>query len=208
MWWTSSGERTLEGDEARVFADALWDLLDESNLNEFDDYHLGVKAFDGLTFGQKVSVLSIVGNGLLRKDVPRVELTAALEGGIAAVLEHLKIMIILEIDEPEFGGNARELVVAARQEAEGEDITAPTCDNLEKWVIEVECLAEDILWDADYDDADLYLDQPPEKGELLKHMARIPDNYFLAIPDDLREEEIAEKLAELRKLCRVIVEAP
>jgi hypothetical protein len=163
-----------------------------------------IRAFDQLTYGQKVSVLSIVGNGLLRKDVPRVELTAVLEGGIAAVLEHLKIMIIIEIDESDLGTNWRKLVVAARQEAEGEDIPPVTCEDSKEWDIEVECLAEDILWDADYDDADIYIDQ----AEWLKSMARISDNYFLAIADDLNEEQIDEKLVDLRKLCSTIVEAP
>ena len=207
MWWTSCGERTLEGAEAKVFAEALWDMLDESNLSEFDDYDLGIHAFDGLTYGQKVSVLSIVGNGLLRKDVPRAELTAVLEGAIATVFEHLKNMIIIEIDMPELGTNWRELVVAARKEAEGEEIPPPTCNNPDEWEIEVNSLAEDVLWDADYDDADIYLDQPPEKAEWLKGMARIPDNYFLAIADDLNEEQITEKLNDLRKLCCAIVEA-
>jgi len=207
MWWTSCGERTLEGAEAKVFAEALWDLLEESNLSESDDYDLGINSFDRLTYGQKVSVLSIIGNGLLRKDIPRVDLTAVLEGAIAALFEHLKNLIIIEIDMPELGTNWRELVVAARKEVEGEEIPAPTCNDPEEWQIEVESLADDILWDADYDDADLYLDQPPEKAEWLKSMTRIPDNYYLAVADDLKEEEIAEKLADLTKLCRAIVEA-
>ena len=39
-------------------------------------------------------------------------------------------------------------------EAEGEDIPPVTCEDSKEWDIEVECLAEDILWDADYDDAE------------------------------------------------------
>jgi hypothetical protein len=207
MWWTSCGERTLEGAEAKVFAEALWDIVDEADLTEFDDYDLGVSAFDRLTYGQKVSILSIVGKGLLRKDVPRVELTATLEAAIAVVFEHVKHRIIIEIDEPDLGSNWREMVVAARKEAEGEGIPPPTCEDPDEWEIEVESLADDVLWDADYDDADLYLDQPPEKAEWMKGMARIPDNYYLAIADDLKEKEITDELAELRKLCRAIVEA-
>ena len=207
MWRTSCGERTLEGAEANVFAEALWSLLDEVSLSESDDCELGVSAFDGLTYGQKVSVLSIVGKGLLRKDVPPVDLTAVLEGGIAVVFEHLRNMITVEIDMPGLGTNWRELAVAARREMEAEEIPAPTCGDLEEWDIEIEELADCVLWDADYDDADLYLDQPPEKSEWLKSMARIPDNYYLAIADDLSEEDIEKKLAELRNLCRSIVEA-
>ena len=40
------GERRLEGAEAKVFGEALWDLLDEANLSQFDDYDTGVKVFD------------------------------------------------------------------------------------------------------------------------------------------------------------------
>ncbi|MHC4740480.1 MAG: hypothetical protein ACYS8Z_01075 [Planctomycetota bacterium] len=65
-----------------------------------------------------------------------------------------------------------------------------SCKNVKEWEIEIDCLAENILWDADYDDADIYIDQPPEKSQWLRHMARISDNYFLAIADDLREDEI------------------
>jgi hypothetical protein len=207
MWRTSCGERTLEGAEARVFAEALWSLLDEASLSESDDCELGVSAFDSLTYGQKVSVLSTVGNGLLRKDVSPVELTAVLEGGIAAIFEHLRNMMAVEIDMPELRSNWRQLVVAARREMEGEEIPDPTCDDLDEWDIETQELADCILWDADYDDADLYVDQPHEKSESLKSMAGIGDSYYLAIADDLSEEDIEKKLAELRKFCRSTVEA-
>jgi hypothetical protein len=206
MWRTSCGERTLEDAEARVFAEVLWNLLDEAYLGGSDDYDLGVNAFDSLTYGQKVSVLSIVGNGLLRKDVPPIELMAVWEGGIAAVFEHLRSLIAVEIDEPELGSNWRELVVAARREMEREEILDPTCDDLDEWDIEIQELEYCILWDVDYDDADLYLDQPPEESESLRSMAGISDSYYLGIADDLNDEAIQEKLTQLRKLCRSIVE--
>ena len=40
MWRTSSGERTLKGAEAKVFAEALWEFIDETNLGPDDDYVL------------------------------------------------------------------------------------------------------------------------------------------------------------------------
>jgi len=43
MWRTQYGERTLEGAEAKVFAEALLNLLDEVTLCDFDDYELGMK---------------------------------------------------------------------------------------------------------------------------------------------------------------------
>ena len=54
--------------------------------------------------------MAIIGNGLLRKEIPPVCLTAVLEGAIAAVFEHLKNEIALEIDTPEFGTSWRKLV--------------------------------------------------------------------------------------------------
>jgi len=95
MWRTQYGDRILEGTEAKVFAEALLNLLDEVTLCDFDDYELGIECFDSLTYGQKISVLATIGNGLFRKDVKPVELTAVLEAGIAAVFEHLKNKIII-----------------------------------------------------------------------------------------------------------------
>ncbi len=69
MWRTQYGDRTPGEAEAIVFAESLLNLLDEVTLCDFDDYELGIKCFDTLTFGQKISVLTTIGNGLFRKDV-------------------------------------------------------------------------------------------------------------------------------------------
>lgn len=89
----------------------------------------------------------IIGNGLLRKGVPIVRLTAVLEGAIVAVFEHLKNKFALEIDAPEVCTSLREFAVAARTEMEAEEIPEPTCDDLGEWETEVAGLAEAILWD-------------------------------------------------------------
>ena len=207
MWRTENEERILEGVEAKLFAETLLSLLDEPFLNELDEYPLGIKAFDNLTYGQKIYALSIIANGLLRKDVPVVELTAVLEGTIAAVFEHLKNLLILETDEEGFGTDWRKMVVAVRKEAEGEEIPLPTCRDMEEWDIEVEQIIYGILSDRDFDYDDIYTDHTPEKSKWLRHLARIPENYFMAIADDLKEDEIEVKRTELRKLCREVVGA-
>ncbi len=69
MWRTQYGDRTLAVAEAIVFAESLLNLPDEATLCDFDDYELGIKCFDTLTFGQKISALTTIGNGLFRKDV-------------------------------------------------------------------------------------------------------------------------------------------
>jgi hypothetical protein len=184
MWHTSHGGRTLCGAEARLFAKALLSLLDEAHTDQLYDYDLDLPCFDNLTYGQKVSVLSIIGNGLLRDDVPVVPLTAVLEGGIAAVFQHLRNSVRVEIDMPELGTSWREKIGTTLREMEGEDVPVPTCEDEDEWDIGILELSDTILWDADYEDGDLYLDRPPEEaGELRKEM-RIPDDYFAAVADD------------------------
>ena len=201
MWWTNSGERTLRGAEARLFAEVLLDLLDEVNLNDQDDYAVGIGVFDRLTYGQKISVLSVVGNGLLTEDVPTVKLSAVWEGAIAAVYEHLKISIAVEIEEPEFGTDWRKQVVWVRKEQDGEEIPSPSCEDLEEWDLEIESLKNTILWDADYEDEDLFVDDSPERAEMLKRLAGIRSDYYAEIAEDLKTEEIDERLEQIRKLC-------
>ncbi|MDI6451743.1 hypothetical protein [Anaerobaca lacustris] len=160
MWRTSCGDRILHGAEARLFAEALLSLLDEAHTDQLYDYDLGLSCFDNLTYGQKISVLAIVGNGLLREDVPAVPLTAVLEGAIAAVFEHLRDSVTFELDEPDIGTTWRQLIVAARREMEGEDIPEPTCDDPEEWDIEIQELSDCALWDVDYEFDDLFMDGP------------------------------------------------
>ena len=209
MWRTSSGIRTLTGAEALLFASSLLDLIENAkDANDCgEDYQLGISPYDNLTYGQRVSVLTTIGNCLLSEEVPPVELTAVLEGTIATIFQHLKNCIQFEIDESEIGTTWRELVVTVRKEMEGEEIPDPTCIDFEEWDIEVECIADCILWDADYSDDKLYMDGEPEKAQYLMQMARISDNYFMAIADDLRDDKIEDKVKELRGFCcRVIKE--
>ena len=79
MWRTSCGNRILKSAEARLLAEALLSLLDEAVYDQWEDYKLGIEAFDNLTYGQKISVLSTIAEGLFRKDVKPVSLTAVLE---------------------------------------------------------------------------------------------------------------------------------
>jgi len=205
MWRTSSGDRILQGSEAKLFAEILWDLIDESNLSDHD-YSLGIHLFDRLTYGQKISALSIIGKGLLLPDVPPVPLTAVREGSIAVIYHHLKNCIMVEIEEPELGSIWRKKVVLARKECEGEEIPSSECRDMEEWEIEVDSLEDFILWDADYQDEDIFVDDLPEKADMMKKMMGVSKEYYTDIMDDLIEDEIEVKLEELRELCRSIVD--
>ena len=43
MWHTDCGDRTLEGTEARLFAETLWDFVSELEVDE-GDYDVGLGA--------------------------------------------------------------------------------------------------------------------------------------------------------------------
>ncbi len=197
--------QTLEGAEARLFAEALWDFVSELEVDE-GDYDVGLEVFDRLTYGQKVSLLSIIGSGLLKPDIPMRKLTAAVESAIAAVFDHLKIVVNIEIDEPEIKSNWRKMILAARREVGAEELPKEDCKDEQEWFIEIEELSYLILWDADYEDEDLYIDRPPEEAQRLKDFMRMRDDYFLEIPEDLKPKQIKAELSELKKLCQSICE--
>jgi hypothetical protein len=69
----------------------------------------------------------------------------------------------------------------------------------------VEKLSDTILWDTNYEDAKLYMDFPPEKSKDLREQAGIPDDYFMAIADDLSYDEAKAQIIELSKLCDSII---
>jgi hypothetical protein len=118
-------------------------------------------------------------------------------------------MVSLELDEPDLGTFWRGMVVAARAEMEAQNIPESGCDDRDEWDIEIQEVSDCILWDADYEDHDLYLDRPPDEAEVLREDMRISDDYYLAIPYDPRDQQIQDTLREIRQLCcSVLGEAP
>ena len=80
-----------------------------------------------------------------------------------------------------------------------------TCTELDDWEAEVAGLVETILWSLDYDDSRLYIDFSPEKSEQLRDWAGIPEDYFMAIADDLTDEQAQVKIKELKALCQSVM---
>jgi hypothetical protein len=134
------------------------------------------------------------------------KLTAPVESAIAAVFDFLKILVSLEIDEPEIKSNWRKMILAARREVGAEELPKEDCKDYQEWLIEIEELSYLILWDYDFEDEDLYIDKPPEEAQRLKDLMRMRDDYFLEIPEDLKPKEIETRLSELKTLCRSICE--
>jgi hypothetical protein len=61
VWRTNNGDRTLEGTEARLFADAVWDFVQELEISE-GDYDVDLPVFDRLTYGQKGLIIRFPSN--------------------------------------------------------------------------------------------------------------------------------------------------
>jgi hypothetical protein len=205
MWHTNTGDRTLEGAEARLFAAALWDcatILEESE----GDCYLGPPVFDRMTYGQKATVLSIIGKGLLDPNESICPLTAAVESAIAVVFEYIKAEVASEIEVPETKSDWRQMMLAALRQSGAENLPGEDCRDEDEWLIVAEELAGLILWDYDFEDEDLYIDMPPEESSRLKEFMRIKDDYFVEMPNDLKEKDIKAQMTELKSLCRSVCE--
>lgn len=98
------------------------------------------------------------------------------------------------------------MVLAVRRQSDAEDLPDEDCEDEEEWSFQIEELSYLILWDHDFEDEDLYLDNPPEEAWVLKSFMDIDDDYFLDIPDDLKLKEIETTLAKLKALCRSVCE--
>jgi hypothetical protein len=201
MWNTSKGKRTLKGAEAALFSEGLLTLIDDSSNWDFEDYPMGIKAYDTLTPGQQVSALWSIAYGLLKDDVKPIKHTAALEGAIATVFRQIEDRLEVELDDTGSGFEWRKLVNAARKAAGAEDLLSLDCADLDAWQFEIEQLEDNILWDNDFDTNELAMDLPPEQAEPFREIMGIPDDYALTLPEDLDPKQMEATLAEIRKLC-------
>ena len=80
-----------------------------------------------------------------------------------------------------------------------------TCRERSERDCEIQELSDCILWDADYECGDLFLDQLPEHAEFMHRELRIPEGYFTPIAEDLTDEQAQDRVAEIRKLCVAVV---
>jgi len=210
-WHTQYGQRILEGHEAaliRASLSTIADQLDEDlNLSNDDvPWDYGVRVFDALPLNSKFALLAEVGWALLRPTETCPRLTAVSEGTVAALFANVEQSIEMEIDmseEGEVGFTTWRRLTLAVFEAGGDtdDLPDVYCEDMSEWSVLVECLADRVLWDADYGDADRFLDMPPEFAREMRDMFGIDEDYYLVIPPDPRDEELPAIRAKIRELC-------
>ena len=75
--------------------------------------------------------------------------------------------------------------------------------HVHEWEDQVDALSDRVLWDADWDTGDVFLDMEPEAGRALKELADIDEDYYTDIPPDPLEEELGSAYATLRELAGV-----
>jgi len=201
MWHTERGDRVLEDTEAKVFAGSLLDMI-QAGLSDDSEFSAGIPVFDSLTYPQKIAVLHHVAHALFRQDVPMPELTAVLEGAVAAVFQNLQWLVEEEI-QTAAGGETflRKLISQACRNLEVEEVPRPSCDDPDEWSFCVECLHDAVLWDTDYLGEGNFVDLPPERSRALKAEMGVTDEYFLSLAPELPSGEVDPVLADLEALC-------
>ncbi len=203
MWRTPEGNRTLSGVEAEVFLEGLRSLTAELR-DQRDDHESDVPAFDALSFGQRVSTLQDVSNGLLRSDVPIAVHTAANEAAIYAIYRQLHRMVVDELMVSDEGEeeclDVRGMLTRAASTMRLEGAPSSDCTDDAEWDALIETLSDRVLWDRDFEGGNLFLDspRPPRSAEDDEIQQLVP--YYAAIPQDPSDAQAEHILSDLMGL--------
>ena len=213
MWETSQGVRTLEGTEAFLVRELVCYLLDQILVGiDIDEPHrTDVPVFDSLQPTQQLVMLHEIATGLLDPHSSPVSLSAINEGTIYAVFCELRSLIEVEIDIERLDGTEDRTLRTAAIEAwlqnhrwesdEADDeIPKPDSTDMDHWAWFVELIADEILWDRDFDMDGILGDIPPEKADLLKAHLGIQRNYYAMVAPDVLEVQIDEISSKIRAL--------
>jgi hypothetical protein len=201
-----------EWDLFRLGLSTLWDDVEMSDDND-EPETTGIAVFDNLRKPERLALLAQVARGLYDEGELCPDLTAVIEGTIAAVFAQLRYLIGIEIeDEAECMGHSspsadrapspRRLVLAAVREANPDrELPSPDSDDMSEWGALLDSLLDRILEDRDYLAGSLFLDADPSWSPSLKAVLGIPHDYFAAIPPNPTPEELESVRADLRRIC-------
>lgn len=212
-WRTQIGERIIVGRESELLREAIGTMKDEfeQELEGYTDpWEFDVPLFDELEPLVKLALLRDVGSALLRQTDCCPPLTAINEATIGAMFSHIRQSVEVEIDcqedIKEVGGDPffwrRRILNVFHELNDIDDLPSLDSRDIDEWDIPIVVLTERILWDEDFNDADIYMDLPPEHGELVKRQLSIPAGYFTAIPPNPVEADLPEIRETLREICR------
>jgi hypothetical protein len=216
MWHTPCGDRNLHGAEAILIKAAITGVAEqirEESSDLFDQCEYAIELFDSLSWTQRLALLDRVATYLLTDTAQSIELSAVNEAAVAALFEHVRFEIDMEIDDDARAGTRwRQSVLAAYCESEEEPdpvhqhdddddlnpLPTADCDRRERWNDLIEVLMDRILWDRDYEWQDDFLDADPARVATVRQFVGVDADYFSAAAPDVTSDEQAVDL--LRKL--------
>ena len=194
MWATSQGDRTLRADEAQLVLMSVGYLHDmiTSGVDLGEPYQTGVMMFDALQPTQQMAILHEVAHGLLDEHTPLVELTAVREATVYAIFCELESLVEIELDlsaRSQPSCETRERIIQAcehfkNQRSQWDDDLESTqsadfdppvlqCDDIDQWNRVIELLADQVLWDRDFELEEAFADHDPEKIKAIKRLSLI-----------------------------------
>lgn len=231
-WKTPSGNRYLVGEEAELVRDSLATMVQElASCRETEDqpWEYGITLFDELSWQQQLAVLDLLATNLLQATSETLELSGINEASVAAVYQNVVQQIELEIElQPvspeEFRCRWRQAAIDAYRENEDAEIVSREAARhettlrveddddafeidvesvvLDQWRYLVECLADRVLWDRDFDMVNEMIDAPPERAATLRAALGITSSYYTAIapdPTDMQVDALFESLESLTR---------
>ncbi len=218
-------EAALVASAISVMIDAFHLRLRDDELDEQEspppDSQTGIAVFDSLTLTQRIAVLQRAAKYLLTgaDGLTADRLSAIDDATVAAIYAEVRDQVAIEIDlcdivlgADRLDGNRerrsirkppshwRSLIFAALRESaiQIDDLTEINDSRLQPWEDAVEVLANEILWDRDFELADGFLDEQPDIARQRKRLLGISDQYFIQPAPDPDLDQVHRMLAEIR----------
>ena len=227
MWHSSTGDRTLQGCEAIQVAAAIETMIDALFVHIDEDSHeqeasipeceSGIAVYDRLSACQRIGLLHELATYLLTSSEPPLGFSAMTDAGVAALFVEIRDQIAIEIGlsdtlPPEDHFRWREMVCDALDESNQkciavgvEDLVAPPprdCQEIDEWETVVDVLANDILWDRDFEMADEFMDEDPTVSDHRRKLMGIERDYFTHVAPDPMPDQAFGLVCETRKILR------
>ncbi len=223
----SGAEAKLVAQAVDTMIDAL--LMHVDDDPETDGHRVcqsGIPVFDSLSPSQRIGLLYDVTRHLLTDTESTLSLSATTEAAVAAIFIEIRDQVAIEIDLfpdgllDESSGHDqnltwRQLVLAASEEvmlsshqeidfdADELELPHPYCRDMTIWEDWVDCLAEAVLWDRDFEMAETFLDVDPGISQQRRRLLGIEEDYFTQVAPDPRPAEVLRLASMTREIVRI-----
>jgi len=222
-------EASLFASAVDTMIDALLLHVDVDWVEEDAVYQTGIRLFDSLSPSQRISLLHSATTYLLTETDPVSPSNALLDAAVAAVFIEVRDQVAIEVGlystlSTSFNSGPtrtqwRERVLKAYQEvlsredqacdgaaweSDSEEPTLPdeACIDMQQWECLIDELVDGILWDRDFEMADMFLDADPVQSKARRELLGIGEGYFSQIPADPPAYETMRLATLTRDLVR------